>query len=303
MLIFLLPFLDPNAKNGLIISENSSNMLEFAKFQQKMTACKGKNMATIEQFLDVVNQLRHPEHGCPWDLKQNFDSMLPHLLEETYEVAEAIHTKDRSALREELGDLLLQVAFLSQLAKEEGAFTFEDVVTDIHDKLIYRHPHVFGDVKAANSEEALKSWEAQKANDEKHRNQESILDDLPFALPALTRAQKLQKRCAKVGFDWDNPQDVLAKVEEELEEVKAEIALYPTRSAELHEELGDLLFATVNLCRHYQSDAEENLRNANLKFESRFRKVEQAVKNAGKTVKECNLAELDHIWNHIKTVE
>lgn len=275
-------------------------MLEFAKFQLKMTACKRKNMATIEQFLDVVAQLRHPEHGCPWDLKQNFDTMLPHLLEETYEVAEAIHTQDRSALREELGDLLLQVAFLSQLAKEEGSFTFEDVVSDIHDKLVYRHPHVFGDVKATNSEEALKSWEAQKANDAKHQQQESILDDLPFALPALTRANKLQKRCAKVGFDWDNPQDVLAKVEEELEEVKAEIAHYPTNSKELHEELGDLLFATVNLCRHYHSDAEENLRNANFKFERRFRLVEQAVKNAGKSVKDCSLAELDQIWHRIK---
>lgn len=257
-------------------------------------------MATIEQFLNVVAQLRHPEHGCPWDLKQNFNTMLPHLLEETYEVAEAIHTQDRVALREELGDLLLQVAFLSQLAEEEGSFTFDDVVTDIHDKLIYRHPHVFGDVKASNSEEALKSWEAQKANDEKHRSQESILDDLPFALPALTRANKLQKRCAKVGFDWDAPQDVLAKVEEELDEVKAEMAQYPERSTQLAEELGDLLFSIVNLCRHYQTDAEENLRNANVKFENRFRKVEQAVKNQGKNVKDCDLAELDEIWQQIK---
>ncbi|QIM66679.1 nucleoside triphosphate pyrophosphohydrolase [Mannheimia granulomatis] len=260
-------------------------------------------MATIEQFLDIVAQLRHPENGCPWDVKQNFDTMLPHLLEETYEVAEAIHTQDRSALREELGDLLLQVVFLSQLAKEEGSFTFEDVVSDIHDKLIYRHPHVFGDVKATNSEEALKNWETQKANDEKHLQQESILDDLPFALPALTRANKLQKRCAKVGFDWDNPQDVLAKVEEELDEVKAEIAQFPQRATELAEELGDLLFATVNLCRHYHTDAEENLRNANVKFEGRFRKVEEIVKKSGKTVKECKLAELDEIWHKIKRVE
>ncbi|QLD33026.1 nucleoside triphosphate pyrophosphohydrolase [Mannheimia varigena] len=257
-------------------------------------------MATIEQFLEVVNQLRHPEHGCPWDLKQNFDTMLPHLLEETYEVAEAIHTQDRSALREELGDLLLQVVFLSQLAKEEGSFTFDDVVNDIHDKLIYRHPHVFGDVKAENSEEALKSWEAQKANDEKHRNQESILDDLPFALPALTRANKLQKRCSKVGFDWDNPQDVLAKVEEELDEVKAEIALYPEHSAALAEELGDLLFAVVNLCRHYHTDAEENLRNANLKFEKRFKRVEHIAKSNNKTITDYALKELNKIWEKIK---
>lgn len=243
----------------------------------------------IDQFLAIIAQLRDPEHGCPWDIKQDFNSMLPHILEETYEVAEAIHTQDRSALREELGDLLLQVVFLSQLAKEEGTFDFYDVLSDIHQKIVYRHPHVFGETKAADSDEALANWEAQKANDAKHQQHESILDDLPFALPALTRAHKIQKRCAKVGFDWDNPQDVLAKVEEELDEVKAEIANYPTSQTALFEELGDLLFATVNLCRHYQLEAESGLREANAKFERRFRKVEAAVKAQGKAVSEWNL--------------
>ena len=257
----------------------------------------------IDQFLAIIAQLRDPEHGCPWDIKQDFNSMLPHLLEETYEVAEAIHTQDRSALREELGDLLLQAVFLSQLAKEEGTFDFYDVLSDIHQKIVYRHPHVFGDTKAADSDEALANWEAQKANDAKHQQYESILDDLPFALPALTRAHKIQKRCAKVGFDWDNPQDVLAKVEEELDEVKAEIANYPTSQAALFEELGDLLFATVNLCRHYQLEAESGLREANAKFERRFRKVEAAVKAQGKAVSECNLMELDAIWHQIKSLE
>ena len=257
----------------------------------------------MDQFLEIIAQLRDPEHGCPWDIKQDFNSMLPHLLEETYEVAEAIHTQDRSALREELGDLLLQVVFLSQLAKEEGTFDFYDVLSDIHQKIVYRHPHVFGDAKAANSDEALANWEAQKANDTKHQQHESILDDLPFALPALTRAHKMQKRCAKVGFDWDNPQDVLAKVEEELDEVKAEITNYPTSQAALFEELGDLLFATVNLCRHYQLEAESGLREANAKFERRFRKVEAAVKAQGKAVSECNLIELDAIWHQIKSLE
>lgn len=257
----------------------------------------------IDQFLAIIAQLRDPEHGCPWDIKQDFNSMLPHLLEETYEVAEAIHTQDRSALREELGDLLLQVVFLSQLAKEEGTFDFYDVLSDIHQKIVYRHPHVFGETKAADSDEALVNWEAQKANDAKHQQHESILDDLPFALPALTRAHKIQKRCAKVGFDWDNPQDVLAKVEEELDEVKAEIANYPTSQAALFEELGDLLFATVNLCRHYQLEAESGLREANAKFERRFRKVEAAVKAQGKAVSECNLMELDAIWHQIKSLE
>ena len=257
----------------------------------------------IDQFLAIIAQLRDPEHGCPWDIKQDFNSMLPHILEETYEVAQAIHTQDRSALREELGDLLLQVVFLSQLAKEEGTFDFYDVLSDIHQKIVYRHPHVFGETKAADSDEALANWEAQKANDAKHQQHESILDDLPFALPALTRAHKIQKRCAKVGFDWDNPQDVLAKVEEELDEVKAEIANYPTSQTALFEELGDLLFATVNLCRHYQLEAESGLREANAKFERRFRKVEAAVKAQGKAVSECNLMELDAIWHQIKSLE
>lgn len=258
-------------------------------------------MATLSEFLDIVAKLRDPNGGCPWDLKQNFDTMLPHLLEESYEVAEAIHTQDRSALREELGDLLLQVVFLSQLAKEEGSFTFQDVLNDIHDKLIYRHPHVFGDVKASNSEEALASWEAQKANDAKHQAHNSILDDLPFALPALTRAHKIQKRCAKIGFDWDNPSDVFAKVEEELAEVRAEMTA--CNAEKLEEELGDLLFASVNLCRHHDVDAESALRNANAKFERRFRKVEETVKSQGKQLQDFSLAELDFIWNKIKTME
>lgn len=258
-------------------------------------------MHDIQHLTQIVSQLRNPNGGCPWDLKQNFETMLPHLLEETYEVAEAIHTQDRTALREELGDLLLQVVFLSQLAKEEGAFDFNDVVRDLNEKLIYRHPHVFGDKSAQNEQEALANWEAQKANDVKHQQHQSILDDLPFALPALTRAQKLQKRCAKAGFDWDNPQDVLAKVEEELAETKAEItACQPEKLAE---ELGDLLFATVNLCRHYQIDAESSLRQANVKFENRFRQVEIAVKSEGKKVRDCSLAELDLHWNKIKMVE
>ena len=260
-------------------------------------------MVSIEQFLEIVEKLRDPQTGCPWDIKQTFDSMVPCLLEETYEVAEAIHTKDRTALREELGDLLLQVVFFSQLAKEEGTFTFQDVLSDIHEKLIYRHPHVFGDKSVTNSEEALQNWETQKAKEKAAKQQQSILDDLPFALPALTRATKLQKRCAKVGFDWDNPQDVLAKVEEELEEVREELNANSIQPDKLSEELGDLLFASVNLCRHYKIDAETCLRNANVKFENRFRQVEKNVKEQGKSLKKCSLIELDFIWNQIKSTE
>lgn len=257
----------------------------------------------IDQFLALVAQLRNPEGGCPWDLAQDFDTMLPHLLEETYEVAEAIHTKDRNSLREELGDLLLQVVFLSQLAKEEGSFNFNDVLADIYNKLIYRHPHVFGDKKAENSEEALKTWEAQKAQDEKHQAHDSILDDLPFALPALTRANKLQKRCAKVGFDWDNSQAVFEKVEEELQEVREKMDRSPIQAVKLEEELGDLLFVSVNLCRHYDIDAESCLRKANAKFERRFRGVEKLAKTEGKTVSDYSLQELDDFWHRIKLAE
>lgn len=260
-------------------------------------------MTNLNPLLDVVAKLRDPETGCPWDIQQNFDSMLPCLLEETYEVAEALHTQNRTALREELGDLLLQVVFLSQLAQEEGAFSFADVVNDLHDKLIFRHPHVFGDKSAQNSEEALQNWEAQKAAEKQAKGQTSILDDLPFALPALTRAHKLQKRCAKVGFDWDNPQDVFAKVAEELDEVQQELEQTPIATDKLAEELGDLLFASVNLCRHHKIDAESCLRQANVKFENRFRQIEQALAKQGKNPTACSLAELDAMWNEIKRLE
>ncbi|WP_373777572.1 nucleoside triphosphate pyrophosphohydrolase [Glaesserella sp.] len=261
-------------------------------------------MTLIEQLLEVVKQLRDPKTGCPWDIQQTFDSMVPCLLEETYETAEAIHTNDRASLREELGDLLLQVVFLSQLAKEEGSFTFEDVVTDLHNKLIYRHPHVFGNTTANNADDALKNWDARKAEEKKQKTQhDSILDDLPFALPALTRANKLQKRCAKVGFDWDDPHQVFLKVEEELQEVQDEIKRVPQVQEKLAEELGDLLFATVNLCRHHNVDAETSLRHANVKFENRFKKMEKLLKVQGKSPNDCSLNELDFLWNEIKTME
>lgn len=260
-------------------------------------------MTTINDLLNVVAQLRDPQTGCPWDIKQTFDSMLPCLLEETYEVAEALHNQDRLALREELGDLLLQVVFLSQLAKEEGSFTFDDVLTDLHDKLIFRHPHVFGDKSAQNSEEALQNWEAQKAAEKAKKGHTSILDDLPYALPALTRAHKLQKRCAKVGFDWDNPQDVRAKVAEEWQEVCEELDRSPIEPEKLEEELGDLLFASVNLCRHHHIDAEKALRQASVKFERRFKFIEQHTTKQGKSITDCTTEELEFLWNEIKIVE
>ncbi len=260
-------------------------------------------MPNIQKLIDITAQLRHPETGCPWDIKQNFDSILPCLLEETYEVTEAIHTKDKIALREELGDLLLQVVFLSRLAEEEGSFDFKDVLNDLVEKLIFRHPHVFGDKQANNSEEALQNWEAMKAQQKQAKQHSSILDDLPFALPALTRANKLQKRCAKLGFDWDNPTDVFNKVKEEVLEVEQELNTKPQNEEKIAEELGDLLFATVNVCRHQKLDPETVLRNANLKFENRFRQVEKMVLKQGKKLEECTLKELDEIWDNIKEKE
>jgi len=175
---------------------------------------------SIQDFIQLIAQLRNPNGGCPWDLKQNYDSMIPCLTEETYEVIDAIQKKDIANLREELGDLLLQVVFFSQLASEDGYFTFDDVLNDISKKIVRRHPHVFGDATAGNEEEALARWNSIKAQEKSVQEKRSILDDIPNAFPALLRAQKMQKQCSKIGFDWDDVEPVLAKVEEELQEVR-----------------------------------------------------------------------------------
>lgn len=260
-------------------------------------------MPQMTDFLQLIAQLRHPEKGCPWDLKQNFQTMIPHLLEESYEVVEAIETKNTDNLKEELGDLLLQVVFLSQLAEEEGKFTFNDVLNGIHQKIIHRHPHVFGELKASNAEEALARWNAMKAQEESRQNQNSLLDDLPRAFPALKRADKLQKRCAKVGFDWQKLSSVLDKVAEEWQEVQEEINKVPQQKAKLQEELGDFLFATVNLVRHLGFASEETLRLANQKFERRFRQVEKKVHQQNKKVEEMDLDTLDKLWDEVKLEE
>ena len=178
---------------------------------------------SIQDFIQLIAQLRNPNGGCPWDLKQNYESMIPCLTEETYEVIDAIQKKDIANLREELGDLLLQVVFFSQLASEDGYFTFDDVLNDISKKIVRRHPHVFGDATAGNEEEALARWNSIKAQEKSVQEKRSILDDIPNAFPALLRAQKMQKQCSKIGFDWDELEPVLAKVEEELQEVRDEI--------------------------------------------------------------------------------
>ncbi|MFZ7164967.1 nucleoside triphosphate pyrophosphohydrolase [Avibacterium avium] len=255
----------------------------------------------IQDFLQLIAQLRNPNGGCPWDLEQTYQSMIPCLLEESYEVVEAIEQQNTENLREELGDLLLQVVFFSQLAKEDNLFTFDDVVNEVAEKILRRHPHVFGEEKAHNEQEALSHWNKIKAEENKTR--QSILDNIPHAFPALMRAEKLQKRCAKVGFDWDNVQPVIAKVQEELQEVQAELTRPQQDQAKIEEEIGDLLFAVANLSRHLHCSPEETLRKANQKFERRFRQLEALAQQQGKSLQNSTLQELDALWNKVKSEE
>ncbi|MGC7590822.1 nucleoside triphosphate pyrophosphohydrolase [Bisgaard Taxon 46] len=258
---------------------------------------------TIQDFVQLIAKLRDPNGGCPWDLKQNYDSMIPCLLEESYEVVEAVQQKSMTNLREELGDLLLQVVFFSQLASEDQAFTFNDVVNDVAEKIIRRHPHVFGNTTANNEQEALQNWNAIKAQESKQKGESSILDNIPHAFPALMRAEKLQKRCSKVGFDWNELPPVVDKIEEELQEVRQELNKSNKNQQKIEEELGDLLFATVNLCRHLKCQPEESLRKANNKFEQRFRAVEKKLKDQNKTFEQSSLIEMDLLWDEVKSSE
>ncbi|MDE2091555.1 MAG: nucleoside triphosphate pyrophosphohydrolase [Gammaproteobacteria bacterium] len=244
-------------------------------------------------------RLRDPEQGCPWDRQQDFRSIVPYTLEEAYEVADAIERNDMPALLDELGDLLLQVVFHARMAEEQGSFAFADVAQAINAKLVRRHPHVFGDRKFANLEEQKHDWETRKADERAQHHAGGALTGIPTGLPALTRAVKLQKRAARVGFDWATLPPVLTKIREELAELEQEISsAAPGRR--ITDELGDVLFAVANLARKLGVDPEQALRGTNRKFERRFQQVEQTLADRGKHPQQATLAEMDAIWEQAK---
>ena len=270
-------------------------------------------MYKLDDLLHLMARLRDPRHGCPWDLRQDYASIVPHTLEESYEVADAIARRDFPQLRDELGDLLFQVVYYSQLGREDGHFDFAQVVDGITRKLVRRHPHVFpdgdlhGPLDVPRLDEATikRRWEEIKAEERGEKaaapEQLSLLDDVPAALPALSRAAKLQKRAANVGFDWADATPVVAKIQEELDEVRE--AMANGQAAQVAEEVGDLLFVMVNLARHLHVDAEDALRQANAKFERRFRFIEEALKAQDRTPQEASLEEMDALWDAAKVEE
>jgi nucleoside triphosphate diphosphatase len=268
----------------------------------------------IGRLIEIMAALRTPNTGCPWDLEQNFATIAPYTLEEAYEVADAIARDDLADLEDELGDLLLQVVFHARMAQEQGAFDFGNVVEAITSKLIRRHPHVFGDRTASNPESVKGLWDEIKAQEKLAKSQkkkqmgsarnepqaDGALAGVPVALPALTRALKLQAKAGKVGFDWNDPRAVLRKIREETDEIEAALN---AGDAEAAAEVGDLLFAAVNLARHLDADPEALLRATNQKFERRFAAIERALSARGKAPQDATLAEMDALWNEAKAQE
>jgi len=255
----------------------------------------------VTRLIEIMAALRTPGSGCPWDLEQNFATIAPYTLEEAYEVADAVARGDRAGLKDELGDLLLQVVYHARMAEEEGAFDFGDVVAGITEKLIRRHPHVFSDKQGLTPEAVSGLWERIKAEEKAARGETAAgaLAGVPLALPALTRALKLQQKAGRVGFDWNDPRAVLAKIREEADEIEAELDRREAAAAEV----GDLLFAVVNLARHFGADPEGVLRATNAKFERRFAAIEKALAARGKKPQDASLEEMDALWDAAKAAE
>ena len=271
----------------------------------------------IRDLLAVMAQLRTPGTGCPWDLTQDFASIAPYTIEEAYEVADAIERGDFEDLKDELGDLLLQVVFHAQMANEAGQFSFGDVVEAIITKMVRRHPHVFAEAAAENAAEVKENWQAIKAQEKAARARRrgsnghaqgddappSVLESVPLALPALTRAVKLQERAGAVGFDWNDPHAVLAKLREEVSEFEAELLSDEQHDDKLEDEFGDILLAVANLGRNLEIEPETALRRANAKFVARFRHIETELESRGRTLGDASLEEMEALWNDAKGVE
>jgi len=258
-------------------------------------------MQEIYTLLKIMADLRNPDGGCPWDVKQTFESIAAYTVEEAYEVADAIERKDMDELKSELGDLLFQVVFHAQMASENNQFDFVDVVSAINNKLIRRHPHVFGDEKIDDEEVLYKEWEKHKKNERAEKNQspKSYLDGIEGTMPALCWSEKLQKRAAHHGFDWDNIEPVFEKLHEEIGELKAEI-VHEDNQQRITDEMGDILFASVNLSRHLGVNPEQALRDSNRKFISRFEIVEQLLQQDDKQMEDCSVAVLEEYWQKAK---
>jgi nucleoside triphosphate diphosphatase len=260
----------------------------------------------IDRLLEIMARLRDPRGGCPWDLEQDFGTIAPYTIEEAYEVADAIERGDMAALKDELGDLLFQVVFYAQMAREAGLFAFDDIVEAISDKMVRRHPHVFGDADIRSEPEQRRAWEAHKAAERETAAwddvEASVLAGVARALPALMRAEKLQKRAARVGFDWPSKEPVFDKISEEIAELQDAIAEGGIQER-LEDEVGDLLFAVANIARHLRIDPEAALRHGNDKFERRFRAIEERLRPTGRKVEDCSLDELEAHWQAAKRAE
>ncbi len=267
------------------------------------TTAPPSKSAKIETLLEIMARLRNPDGGCPWDLEQTFKTIAPYTIEEAYEVADAIEQDNPDAIKDELGDLLFQVVFHAQMASEAGQFTFDDVAGAISEKMIRRHPHVFADADERSADAQTFAWEEQKAAERKAKGKDaSVLDDVPTGLPALTRAVKLQKRTARVGFDWSEAAPIFEKLNEEVGELKHEMA-NGADPARLEDEMGDVLFVVANLCRHLKVDPEAALRSTNTKFDRRFRQVEQRLVQSGTSAEDADLDEMEALWQQIKKEE